>query len=220
MALKQFMGASPDVWWLVAMICNRYFSAVSITFDALQVEASVVSRQYGNLGSVSNDLQEQSQATCDESFNIDSPYIAVSEKVAKMGQFSVAEAGLGALCQGIDLEALELNQSHDDAPKNAALRSAAIVYLVSLNDIARIMKGCRSTHRKSESIPGVYVELVSRHNEMLLSVFDTAFVSKVCEQHKALIRTIELVPVLCAPLEKESKKEDSIAWSGVGSRFS
>jgi hypothetical protein len=64
------------------------------------------------------------------------------------------------------------------------------------------------------------VEVVSGHNESLLSVFDAAFVSKVCEQHKALIRTIELEPVLRARLERESKKEFSVARSGVGSRFS
>jgi hypothetical protein len=64
------------------------------------------------------------------------------------------------------------------------------------------------------------VEVVSGHNESLLSVFDAAFVSKVCEQHKALIRIIELEPVLRARLERESKKEFSVARSGVGSRFS
>jgi hypothetical protein len=45
-------------------------------------------------------------------------------------------------------------------------------------------------------------------------------VSKVFEQHKALIRILELEPVLRARLERESKKEFSVAWSGVGSRFS
>jgi hypothetical protein len=229
MALKRFTGALSDTWWLVATICNRYFSAVNITFDTLQVE---VSRQYENLGRLSKELQNQFQATPDESFNTDSPDITGSSKIPTMRQFSVAEAGLGALCQGIDVEALELVQSLDDAQKNVALRSAAIVYLVSLNGIARIMKGRQSTHRESEAIPGVYplqisemsvvafVELVSGHNERLLSAFDAAFVSKVFEQHKALIRILELEPVLRARLERESKKEFSVAWSGVGSRFS
>jgi hypothetical protein len=55
MALKRFAGALSDTWWLVAMICNRYFSAINITFDTLQVE---VSRQYENLGRLSKELQE------------------------------------------------------------------------------------------------------------------------------------------------------------------
>jgi hypothetical protein len=227
MALKWFAGGPSDTWWLVAMICNSYFSAVDITFDALQVEASVESRQYENLGRLSKELQEQCQATRDESLNTDSPDITASSKFSAIGQFSVTEAGLGALCQGIDVEALALIQSLDDAQTNVALRSVAIVYLVSLHGIARIMKGRQSTHRKSEAIPCVYplqiaemsvvafVELVSGHNERLLSAFDAVFVSKVCEQHKALVRILELEPVLRARLERESKKEFSVAWSGV-----
>ena len=41
MELNKFAGAPFDLWWLVAMIGNRYFFADKITFDTLEVEASI-----------------------------------------------------------------------------------------------------------------------------------------------------------------------------------
>lgn len=228
---KRFAAAPSETWWLVAMICLRYFDEVNITFKALQVDSSVVCKQYENLNKLVSALQAQCEASRDESRHIDDPDVASSQNVVSMGQFSVTVSGLNALCQGIDVEALSILRSLDTQQKAIALRSAAIVYLVSLNGIVRIMKGRQSTHRESEKIPGVlplqvvkqstmsFVHLVASHEKRLLASFDKPFVSRICEDHKALIRAVANEPALQARLEKDASKEFGKAWSGAGSRF-
>jgi hypothetical protein len=67
MELKIFEGAFSSTWWLVAMVCDYYYSAINITFDALQKESSIVSKQYDNLAILMKELQMHSGACRNES---------------------------------------------------------------------------------------------------------------------------------------------------------
>jgi hypothetical protein len=229
MELKFFEGALSSTWWLVAMGCDYYYSATNITFDALK-ESSIVSKQYDNLTILMKELQTHSGACRNESLDINGREIIISDNIVSLGQFSVTVDGLKALCRGIEVEAMDLESSLNENDRETAFRAAATIYLVSLNGIGKILIGRQSTRHESEAIPCVpplsigsmsvvsFVELVSAHRSRLLAGYDDSFVPNICQQHKALIRTLEHEPVLLSLPERVSRKEFSLVWAPTGSR--
>jgi hypothetical protein len=94
MELKVFEGAPSSTWWLVAMVCDHYYSANNITFDALKRESSIVSKQYDNLTILMKELQMHSGACRSGSLDINGREIIISDNIISMGQFSVTVDGL------------------------------------------------------------------------------------------------------------------------------
>jgi hypothetical protein len=68
-----FASAPPLVWSLVAKVVNHSLLTVSITFEALYVESSVVSKQCDNLSRILAELQQNFSAERDESLSLDVP---------------------------------------------------------------------------------------------------------------------------------------------------
>jgi hypothetical protein len=109
------------------MVCDYYYSAINITFDALQREPSIVSKQCDNLAILMKELQMHSGGCLNESLDINGREI-ISDNIISMGHFSVTVDGLKAVCRGIEVEAMDLESSLNEKDRETTFRAAATIW--------------------------------------------------------------------------------------------
>ena len=63
MEAKRYTNAPSKEWWLVAMVVYHFLQTVNVTFDALQVDSGIVSKQYDNLRKLLEQLRECGKAS-------------------------------------------------------------------------------------------------------------------------------------------------------------
>jgi len=56
---KKYTSAPPKIWWLLAYVLQYYFQPILVAFNSLQVDASIVERQYNSLKLLFQELQQQ-----------------------------------------------------------------------------------------------------------------------------------------------------------------
>jgi hypothetical protein len=190
---KTFASAPQLGWWLMAKVVNHFLLTVNITFESLQVESSVVSKQYDNLSRLLAELQQQCSAERDESLILDVQCSMSSYSMSK-GQFQVNFDGMHHLIQGIDVEAAELYTALDPESKRYAVVACETLYMDSMNGMVTVLGGTQAAGRESEPRPPClprelldtsaveFVSLVSSHKAQLRSALNDDFLQKVCKQ--------------------------------------
>lgn len=218
--------------WLIAYAVLYFFDSVLIAFNTLQTDASVLERQYGCLENLAQELQTHIQAAYNADLDPKNRQLQLLGETIVLGQFGVNSDGARAMCSGISVEACELEESLEVQELMQVLQSVSILYLVALNGIAVILRGRESHSREVTDLPQClpmsfanmsvvdFVKLVKSHKHRLKTVFDDAFIQKVTDQHKLLVRSVAVEPALRLALEASSKKPFHLAWSPAGSRFS
>jgi hypothetical protein len=130
-------------------VCSSLSASVNITFEALQVESSIVSKQYDNLRRLLVELQQQCSAERDESLSLDVPCSMFFDSMSK-GQFQVNFDGMHHLIQGIDVDAAELYTALDPESKKCAIVACATLYLHSMNGMVTVLGGRQAAGRESQ----------------------------------------------------------------------
>lgn len=230
MVEKQFATAPCRIWWLLAIVLLQWLDSVNVTFNALQVNSGVLSKQYNSLKTLLEELRVRCGATRDETADPDTP-IASAQGIARMGQFSAPIQKFHDLCLGIDVESLELVRSMNTDEIPVYLRSIAIVYFVSLTGIHRIIQGRSSSSEALDAIPPClplefkdtseidFVHLVNDHKVRLTQTLGNDFIREVCQQHKKLVHAMSTEPAIFSQISSSAWKGFSAAWSPAGSRF-
>ena len=230
MEAKRYTNAPSKEWWLVAMVVYHFLYTVNFTFDALQVDSGIVSKQYDNLRRLLEELQGHCSASRDESDSLNVPVSFNGSSVSK-GQFSVTIAGMEQLLQGIDVDAAELDAELNQQERSSVLAACAILYLEALCGIAVVLQGRQSAGRESAPIPPClplkliktsqvdFVSLVSSHKEQLRSAFGDEFLQIVCQQHRNLVRVAAQEAPLMSQLRSKTGNGFSKFWAPCGSRF-
>jgi hypothetical protein len=144
---KTFASGPPLGWWLIDKVVNHFLLTVNITFEALQAESSVVSKQFDNLSRLLAELQQQCSAELDESLSWDVPCSTRSDSMSK-GQFQVNFDGRRHLIQGIDVDAAEQYTPLDRESKKYAIVACATLYLHSLNGTVTVLGGRQAAGRE------------------------------------------------------------------------
>jgi hypothetical protein len=227
---KQYSSAPPKEWWLLAMLIFHFLKEVNITFQVLQVESGVVSKQYDNLRKLLDQLQHHCNAERDEERSLESP-LSFSGGIVSQGQFSVTAAGISALLQGIGVQAAERAAQLDHTGMRRVLAASAVLYLESMNGLVKVIAGRQAAGHVSSAVPPClplelintsvldFVSLVTNHKAQLRSAFGEEFLKQVCDQHKELIRVAVEESPLRAQLLAKTRGVFSKAWSPCGSRF-
>jgi len=148
-----------------------------------------------------------------------------------LGQFSLNFAALPNFCRGVSVQAYELDISMTNEQRSTVYNSIAIVYLVTLNGIALILRGRQSLSQVSREIPPClplsisemptvdFVNLVRLHKSRLETVYDEDFINKITDQQRLLKRAVANEPVLRSNLENIDQNLFHEAWKSAGSRF-
>jgi hypothetical protein len=85
---------------LVAIVVQKFFKHINITFSALQVDAAVVSKHYNYLNALVAILQEHCSAHRDEEKPCDDDSrVFTNGEAVTIGQFSFHSGGLRRLVQ-------------------------------------------------------------------------------------------------------------------------
>jgi hypothetical protein len=148
-----------------------------------------------------------------------------------LGQFKVAEDCLQSTSRAISVEAMEMEEDLKVSEKPTALQSVAILYLVTLNGIAVILRGRESSSRGQGKIPPCFplglvdtsvvnfVDLVRSYKSRLKTIYSDTFIQEVTDQHKLMVRAVSREAAFRSALEACSGKTFEQAWAPAGCRF-
>jgi hypothetical protein len=149
----QFTSASTEVWRLVAIIVQKLFKQINITFSALQVDAAVVSKHYIFLKVLAAMLQELRSAHRDEEKPCHHRRVFTNGEIVTIGQFSVRSSGLSSSVHSTGVAAKEIEDQLTLGQPNDVILALAVVYMKSLNGIVRLLQGRQGAHAESHPIP-------------------------------------------------------------------
>jgi hypothetical protein len=229
---KRYVNTPPAEWWLVAIVAYNFLTSVNVTFAALQVESSVVSKQYDILRRLLLSLETASSSERDAARSMEDALLLGEDTFSK-GQFIVSKAGLDELIRGINVDATELYTGLDEPLQNTVISASAVLFLNALHGLTVVIAGRQAAGRESSPVPPclplelvntsnvAFVSLVVSHKHALRAHYGDAFLQTVCQQHKDLIRIVAEEAPLSTQLHAKVKTEMvfSKSWSPCGSRF-
>ena len=213
------------------MVAFALLQVVNITFNSLQVEYGVVSKQYNNLHALLGQLQMQCTAIRVKELSLDLPLVFASEismgaSEISMRQFSLTVNVIKHTLNGIDVDASEiLVQLTDVHQKNRFLLFSSVLYLEAMNRVVILCSGRQAAGRESAYVPPClpmdligtsvvdFVNLIFSHKTQLRSVFKPEVLQKIFQQHKYLVCIAAQETPLRSQLQAKTHSVFSKSWS-------